>query len=185
MRIVIAVVLVAACGLVADGVLGVATGDTSTAPVTAESAAPRTVSVQGVANAPLDSEASATTATSVYRQAMAAALGDGQTKAQFLAEKGAATLGPVQSIAEGGGYIECPSGVEYSGGQPDFGYASGYGIVAAQSVPGAAARPVPAVGVQPRPKRKPKHRSRRGSAKKSAANACTLSTQVALVYALS
>jgi hypothetical protein len=180
MRIVIAVVALVACGLVADGLLGVATAETPTGPTTAVTSLQRTVSVQGVASEPLASEASAATATSVYRQAMAAAVADGQSKAQFLTEKAAATLGPVQSLAEGGGSIECPGDVEYTGGQPDFGFATGGGIVRAESLP-ATSRPVPAAG-RPVKKRKPHRRSK---AKKSAAGTCTLSTQVALVYQLS
>ncbi len=79
------------------------------------------MSVQGVATAPVISTASAEAAIAAYRQAMAAAIADGQAKAQYLAEKSGATLGQVQSIGEGGGYIECPEGVEYEGAQPDFG----------------------------------------------------------------
>jgi hypothetical protein len=182
MRIVIAVVALVACGLVADGLLGVATAETPTGPTTAVTAPQRTVSVQGVASEPLASEASAATATSVYRQAMAAAVADGQSKAQFLAEKAGATLGPVQNLAEGGGYIECPGNVEYTGGQPDFGYATGYGVVTAQSKAVATGRPVPFKG-----KRRVKRKTapKRGSARRSTAGTCTLSTQVVLAYQLS
>jgi hypothetical protein len=187
MRILIAATAVATGGLMATGVLGVATAETTpTAPATAV-AAPRIVSVQGVASEPLSSEASSATATSVYRQAMAAAVGDGQAKAQFLAEKTAAAVGPVQSVAEGGGYIQCPGEVEYTGGQPDFGFATGGVVVAGENTSGAAGRPVPAVGRAPvsRPKHKVKHHAKRGSARKATAGTCTLSTQVALVYQLS
>ena len=182
MKIVIAAAVVTTSGLIATGVLGVATAETSSVPTTGASPQ-RTVSVQGVASEPLASEASAATATSVYRQAMAAAIGDGQSKAQFLAEKAAATLGSVQSLAEGGGYIECPSEVEYTGGQPDFGFATGYGVVAAQNRSVATGRPVPFKGKR-RIKRKMTPAPKQGSAKQSSAGTCTLSTQVALVYQL-
>jgi hypothetical protein len=178
MRIVIAVLAVVACGLVADGLLGVATAETPTTPTAAVIAPPRTVSVQGVATAPLASEAPGATATAVYRQAMAAAVADGQSKAQFLAEKAGATLGPVQTLAEGGGSIECPGDVEYTGGQPDFGFATGVGVIRAESVPRVSHRPVAGKPVA-------KHRpSKRKSAKQSTAATCTLSTQVALAYQL-
>ncbi|HWX45271.1 MAG TPA: hypothetical protein VNY52_08100 [Solirubrobacteraceae bacterium] len=181
MRIVIAAALVAAVGLAAAGVLGVAgAAETTTAP--AVTAPLRTVSVQGVASEPLSSEASAATATSVYRAAMAEAVNDGRTKAQFLAEKGGATLGQAQTLTEGGGYIECPGGVEYVGGQPDFGFATGYGLVAAQSAPVAAGRPVPFQGKRKQPV---KRHTTRPAAKKSAGGTCMLSTQVAAVYQLS
>jgi Protein of unknown function (DUF541) len=187
MRILIAATTVATGGLIATGVLGVATAaETQTAPA-AGSAAQRTVSVQGVADEPLSSEASAATATSAYRQAMAAAVSDGQAKAQFLAEKTSAALGPVQSVSEGGGYIECPGEIEYTGGQPDFGFATGGVVVAGEDVSSAPGRAVPVVGRAPVPKskRKTKHHAKRGSARKSTAGTCTLSSQVALVYQLS
>jgi hypothetical protein len=182
MRIVIAATVAAAGGLVAAGVLGVATAETPTLPP------PRTVSVQGVATEAISQSASAAVATAVYRQGMADAVTDGQAKAQFLASKVGATLGPVQSMVEGGGYIGCAGGnesgnVEYQGEQPDFG-SSGVSISATGVSTGVATpRAVPVV-------HKPvvKHRkSRRKSptAKKAATAACTLSTQVSLLYTLS
>jgi hypothetical protein len=180
MKIAIAAAGMAATGLVAGGVLVMAakaeTPSTSTTPA---SAPLRTVSVQGVANEPLDSAASAEAATTVYRQAMAAAILDGQAKAQFLAEKAGAAVGQVQSIGEGGGYIQCPEGVEYQGGQPDFGSGSGISVVEGAVSP-PATRGAPTVH-----KAAKKHRKRHGSAKQAAAESCTLSTQVALVYQLS
>jgi hypothetical protein len=178
MRILIAAAAVATSALVAAGALGVAGADTTPAPAPT-SVLPRTVSVQGVASAPVASEASVATATAAYRQAMASAVADGQSKAQFLAEKAGAALGAVQSIGEGGGYISCPGEEEYQGGQPDFGSAGGgETFAAAPSVAGATVRH-PAV-------RKPaaKHRKRH-TAKQATAESCTLSTQVALAYLLS
>jgi Protein of unknown function (DUF541) len=164
----------------AIGVLGVAGAETTTS-TTPASVPLRTVSVQGVASAPVAPEANGATATAVYRQAMANAVADGQSKAQFLAEKAGATLGAVQSIAEGGGYIECPSGEEYSGEQPDFGYVNGGGIVAGASAPAIAGPRTPSVRKpavkRPKKRRKPK-------AKAAAAAVCTLSTQVTLAYQL-
>jgi hypothetical protein len=176
MRIPIVVASMAAAGLVAAGVLVMAaeaeTTSSSTAPT---SAALRTVSVEGVASAPVGSSASAEAATGVYRQAMAAAIADGLSKARFLAEKAGATLGQVQSIGEGGGYIGCPTGTEYEGAQPDFGYARG-------PVFSAAAAPAAKGGATPTLHKAPTKHHRRRSAKKAAAESCTLSTQVTLVY---
>ena len=133
-----------------------------------------------MATAPVTSTASAEAATAAYRQAMAAAITDGQAKAQFLAEKAGATLGQVQSIGEGGGYIQCPEGVEYEGAQPDFGSAEAR---CSRRHP----RPRREAPAQRRrsTKRPPKaNTTKRHSARKSAAESCTLSTQVALVYQL-
>ena len=184
MRIAFVVAGLAATVLVAGGVI-VMTAGAETTPTPPASAPVRTVSVQGVANEPIDSTASAEAATTVYRQAMAAAITDGQAKAQFLAEKTGATLGQVHSIGEGGGDIQCPEGEEYQGAQPDFGFAIGE-VVGVASPTEAAGRTTPTI--HKAPTKKPpvrKHRGRRGSAKKSAAEPCTLSTQIALVYELS
>jgi hypothetical protein len=180
MRIPIVVAGMAATGLLAGGVLVLAAeAETTTSSTPSTSAPLRTVSVEGVANAPVASAASSEAAIAAYRQAMAAAITDGQAKAQFLAEKTGATLGQVQSIAEGGGYIGCPTGVEYEGAQPDFGSAR-TPVFAAASAPAARAP-----GTSNAHKAKPlaKHHKRR-SAKKSAAESCTLSTQVTLIYQL-
>ena len=180
MRILLTAAAVSVGALAAVGVLGVAGAETTTTATTpAASVPPRIVSVQGVATAPLAPEANAATATAVYRQAMASAVTDGQSKAQYLAEKAGATLGPVQSIGEGGGGIECPGEEEYIGEQPDFGYATGGGeFVAGASAPALARTP----SVRKPAAKSHKHKKR--SAKAAAAATCTLSTQVALSYVL-
>ncbi len=182
MRILLTAAAVSVGALTAVGVLGVAGAETTTTVTTPVASAPlRTVSVQGVASAPVAPEANAATATAVYRQAMASAVTDGQSKAQYLAEKAGATLGAVQSIAEGGGGIECPGEEEYVGEQPDFGYAtSGGGIVAGSSAPALARPRTPGTH---KPAAKP-HKKKKRSAKAAVAATCTLSTQVALSYQL-
>ncbi len=175
MRVVVVAVAIAAVGLLAAGVLGVAGGAETPAP--APSAPQRTVSVQGVAGTPVASAAGPEAANAAYRQAMAAAIADGQGKAQFLAEKSGATLGAVQSVAEGGGYVECPGELEYEGAQPDFG--QGAPVIAAGRVGAATPRAV----LHSHPASAP-HRKKRRRAHKATVQTCTLSTQVALVYAL-
>jgi hypothetical protein len=181
MRILLTATAVTVAALTAVGVLGVAGAETTTTTTTPAASVPlRTVSVQGVASAPVAPEANAATATAVYRQAMASAVTDGQSKAQYLAEKTGATLGAVQSIAEGGGDIECPGEEEYVGEQPDFGYASGGEIVAGSNVQALARPRTPG---SHKPAVKP-HKKKKRSAKAAAAATCTLSTQVALSYQL-
>jgi hypothetical protein len=176
MKILVTAAAVSVGALIAVGVLGVASAETTPAPP--GSILPRTVSAQGVANAPIAPEASAEAAIAAYRQALASAVADGQGKARFLAEKAGATLGAVQSLEEGGGYIQCPEGEEYQGAQPDFGYASGGGIVAGSSL--AAPR-----RATPRTRKPPVKRHKKHSAKAAAGAPCTLSTQVGLAYQLS
>jgi hypothetical protein len=180
MRLVIPAATVTTVSLIAAGLLGVASAEapTTTAP-------PPTVTVQGVATEPIEQTASATTATAVYRQGMADAISDGQAKAQFLASKAGVTLGPVQSIVEGGGYIGCTSSEEssndeYQGAQPDFGSP---GVAGSTVAPRAIAEASP--GVQKPAATHRKKKRKKPSAKQASVTTCTLSTQVSLVYTLS
>ncbi len=179
MRGAIAATLVVVAGLVLANMLGVAAAE---APTTAT--AIQSVSVQGVGTAPIGQYAKLAEATAAYRVGMAAAVSDGQSKAEYLAGKAGATLGSVQSIIEDGGSINCTvsedaeSGyASYEGEQPDFGsaddVAQGRGLAVAPEE--AAASP---------PKRAVKRRRKRPTAKKASAPVCTLSAQVSLVYTL-
>jgi hypothetical protein len=164
--------------LVAAGMLGVASAE---APTTASP--PPTVSVQGVAIEPIEQSASSATATTVYRQGMAAAITDGQAKAQFLASSAGVTLGAVQSIVENGGYIGCTGNeIEYLGEQPDFG-SPGVGVSGAPvSVPRATSEVAPAT----KPAAKHAKKKRKAPvAKRASVAGCTLSAQVSLTYAIS
>ncbi|MHB1808669.1 MAG: SIMPL domain-containing protein [Solirubrobacteraceae bacterium] len=170
-------------GLLAVGVLGVASAETTPAGSTGGSAQARIVSVEGVAKSSIEPTASEAAAKGAYREAMASAIADGKEKAQFLAEKAGSSLGAVQSIAEGSGYISCPEEEQYEGAEPDFGSgASVYSVrpqVAARPLSGRASTPA-ATGH----KKVKKRRRRTGKAKAAAVQACTLSTQVALSYEL-
>lgn len=173
-RALTATVAVAAV-LFAASMLGVAVAEAPTA------TPPRTVAVQGVANVPIGQTDNVQAATAVYREAMAAAVTDGQTKASFLAGKAGATLGAVQSVVEDGGYIFCRGGggesgyAEYEGEQPDFGSGPRPGVVA------AAPAGAPAVRSAPRSKRR---KRRAPAARKATAGSCTLSAQVSLAYSI-
>lgn len=180
MRSVIAATLAVVAGLVAANMLGVASAEaptTTTAPV-------RSLSVEGVANVPIAQSANLATATAVYRQAMAEAMADGQSKAEFLAGKAAVTLGSVQRIVEAGGYIGCTNDeetnyAEYEGEQPDFGSPPSSISV----LPSAESESAPRVGAVRKPTLK--HPKKRVSAKKASAAKCKLTASVALVYAIS
>jgi hypothetical protein len=177
MRSVIAATLVVVAGLVAANMLGVASAEaptTTTAPV-------RSLSVEGVANVPIAQSANLATATAAYRQAQANAMADGQAKAEFLAGKAAVTLASVQSIVEGGGSISCTtdeesSYVEYLGERPDFGSPT----PTVSTVRGAV---VPESPTAHKPTLKPA--KKHVTAKKASVATCTLTAEVALVYAIS
>jgi hypothetical protein len=181
--IVIPAVVITVIALVTAGMLGVASAE---APTTAASPPP-TVSVQGVAIEPIEQSASSATATAVYRQGMADAVTDGQSKAQFLASKAGVTLGAVQSIVENGGYIGCTGNeVEYTGEQPDFG-SPGVGTSGATvSVPRVAGAAIPGAS-KPAGKhaRKKKKGHKAPVAKRASVVGCTLTAQVSLTYVIS
>jgi hypothetical protein len=177
-KLIPAIVAVAAV-LFAASMLGVAVAEAPT------STPLRTVSVEGIANVPVAQKANAAAATAVYREGMASAITDGQSKATFLAEKTGTTLGSVQSVTESGGYIWCrggteTEGVEYEGEQPDFGSGQERGI----AVPEAAATAAPSVPKQKAPVVKRRKKAKRPVAKKAAAGSCTLTAQVSLIYTI-
>jgi hypothetical protein len=176
MRNAIAVTLVVVAGLVLANMLGVAAAEAPTAVTAIQS-----VSVQGIGTAPIGPNAKLAEATAAYRDGMAAAVSDGQNKAEFLAGKAGATLGTVQSIIEDGGSISCTGEEDgyygYEGEQPDFGSADNVAQVRGLTVAPQDAASTPKPVVKRRRKKHP-------SAKQASAPVCTLSAQVSLVYTL-
>jgi hypothetical protein len=164
---------VVVAGLLAANMLGVAAAEGPTT-----TASPRTVSIQGVAKAPLAQGASAALATESYRQALASAVADGLGKAEFLASKAGVALGAAQSVVENGGSISCTAGPEaeylaYEGEQPDFPMNDAVAV--------APRTFAPAVRLS-KPKSKKRHKAK---AKKATTAGCAVSAQVSLVYAIS
>lgn len=181
MKLSLTAVLAAVAALVIANMIGTAVAE---APTTTTL---RTVSVEGIGTQPIAQNADAATATGVYRQAMAAAVTDGQSKAEFLTGKVGATLGAPQTITEDGGGIECVGDIqgdwmEYEGEQPDFGSARNAGQVLSstpESSSSEAAAPTRAVK-RKSSKRHKKHK--RPVAKKATAPGCKLTAQVSLAY---
>jgi Protein of unknown function (DUF541) len=179
-KLALTAVLSAVAALVVANMIGVAVAE---APTTTTL---RTVSVEGIGTQPIAQNADAASATGVYRQAMAAAVTDGQSKAEFLTGKVGATLGAPQTVAEDGGGIECSSGGEegwepYQGEQPDFGSARNAGqVLSSSAAPPAAA--APSSGAVKRTSTKRRHKRKRPVAKKATAPGCKLTAQVSLVY---
>jgi hypothetical protein len=175
----VVVTIAVVAGLFAANMLGVAVAEAPTG------TAPRTIGVQGTASLPIGPGDNAAAATAVYREGMAGAVTDGQSKAAFLASKLGATLGVVQSVAEGGGYISCiasgESGyAEYEGEQPDFGSAPQPGVFA----PAAASAPTNTAGRVTQGARPKRAKRKHPTAKKATAASCKLTAQVSLVYTI-
>jgi hypothetical protein len=174
MRSAVAATLTLVVGLFVANMLGVATAEAPTGTTT------RTLRVQGVASVPIGQHDSTTEATAVYRQGQAAAVADGQSKAEFLAGKVGAAPGAIQSVIEAGGYIECTGGGEseyagYEGGPPDFGNGPLPSAESEASSPEIAHTKRVTVKHAKR-----KHRT----AKKAASVSCVLTAQVSLIYAI-
>jgi hypothetical protein len=182
MKLTLTAVLAAVAALVIANMLGTAVAE---APTTTTL---RTVSVEGVGSQPIAQNADAATATGVYRQAMAAAVTDGQSKAEFLTGKVGAALGAAQTVTEDGGEIECSSGGEegwepYKGEQPDFGSARNAGqVLSSAAAPNATSAPSRSAGTVKRTSAKRHRRHRRPVAKKATAAGCKLTAQVSLAY---
>ncbi len=182
MKLALTAVLSAVAALVVANMIGVAVAE---APTTTTL---RTVSVEGVGTQPIAQNADAATATGVYRQAMAAAVADGQAKAEFLTGKVGATLGAPQTVTEDGGEIECNSGGEegwepYQGEQPDFGSARTAGqVLSSTASPSAASSPSQGSSAVKRTSAKRHRKHKRPVAKKATAPGCKLTAQVSLVY---
>jgi hypothetical protein len=179
MKLTLTAVLAAVAALVIANMIGTAVAE---APTTTTL---RTVSVEGIGSQPIAQNADAATATGVYRQAMAAAVTDGQAKAEFLTGRVGATLGAAQTITEDGGGIECSSGGEegwepYQGEQPDFGSARNAGQVLSSTTSPAAASSPSSTVKRTSAKRHRKHK--RPVAKKATAPGCKLTAQVSLAY---
>ena len=180
MKRVVALMLGMAAALVAVNALGIASAE---APTT--STPLRALSVEGVGTSPIAQEADATVADAAYRQAMAAAMADGQSKAEFLAGKAAATLGSVQDIGESGGSVQCHSGSEapypaYEGEEPDFGSATAVSEVGNAPTFTPEVAPVATTHSVKKRKKRKKH-----VAKAAAAVSCTVYADITLVYQLS
>jgi hypothetical protein len=166
--------------LFAASMLGVAVAEAPTATPL------RTISVQGVATLPIGQFDNGAEATAVYREGMSNAVADGQSKAGFLAGKAGGSVGAVQSIIEGGGYIGCIGGdensyAEYEGVEPDFGSAPQPTVAAAPLSASAPSKRSGSTTHRIKPKR---HKPKRPVARKAATVSCTLTAQVSLVYAL-
>jgi hypothetical protein len=158
----------------------------------AGSTASRVVDVEGVGVTPIPSNATAAQATAVYREGQAKALSDGQSKAQFIAEKEGVALGVPVTTVEDGGSIECSGFVEgegysryapYEGEQPDFGVAR---LTSSGSSSQNAVAPMAAAAPSKSVVHRPKGKHRRHTAKKAAASAptCNLTAEITLAYAL-
>jgi len=145
---------------------------------TAFGATGQQISVNGTGGASVPDGATNVQQQGAYDQALTAAIGDAQTKAQIVARQLSLTLGPVQSFTEQSDDYLGFCGVGFLPG------------VAAPAVPGSASAPA-AVGVSsshltPIPAKPKKHKAKKKAHKaQSGENTCQVQADVTVIYAAS
>jgi hypothetical protein len=143
-------------------------------PGTALAATGQQVSVNGAGEAPVPDGATTSQQQAAYDQALNAAIGDAQAKAQMVAQQLSLTLGPVQSFTEQSDDFLGYCGVGFLPG------AAATGISGSASAPKAAASngqltPIPAKH------KKHKHKKKAHRAQ-SSESACQVQADVTMVY---
>jgi uncharacterized protein YggE len=145
---------------------------------TAVAASGQQIGVNGTGGASVPSEATDAQQQAAYNQALAAAIGNAQTKAQMIAQQLSLTLGPLQSFTE-----QSDDYLGYCG----VGFLPG---VAASGVLGSASAPAAAGGTSgrltPIPARHKKHRAKRKAHKaQESNNTCQIEADVTVIYSAS
>ena len=144
-------------------------------PATALAATGQQISVNGTGGASVPEGATDSQQQAAYDQALTAAIGDAQAKAQMVAHELSLTLGPVETFTE----------------QSDdyLGYC-GIGFVPVAAAPGDAHAPAatnaPNGQLTPIPRKHRKHRSKRAAQKaQTSSDTCELEADVTVVYSAS
>lgn len=144
---------------------------------TAVAASGQQISVNGTGGASVPSEATDAQQQTAYNQALTAAIGDAQAKAQMVAQQLSLTLGPLQSFIE----------------QSDdyFGYC-GVGFlpgIAASGVSGNTSTPATAGSTSgqltPIPTKPKKHKTKKAHKAQESNNTCQLEADVTVTYSAS
>ncbi|MGA9876439.1 MAG: SIMPL domain-containing protein [Solirubrobacteraceae bacterium] len=141
---------------------------------TALAASGQQISVNGTGGAIVPDEATDTQQQTAYDQALTAAIGDAQAKAQMVAQQLALTLGPVQTFTE-----ESDDYLGYCG----VGFLPG---AVTNSVSGSASTPTAATPngqLTPIPAKPKKHKAKKKAHKaQNSENTCQVEADVTVVY---
>jgi hypothetical protein len=144
---------------------------------TAVAATGQQIGVNGTGGASVPSGATDAQQQAAYDQALTAAIGDAQTKAQMVAQQLSLTLGPLQSFTE--------QSQEYLG-YCGVGFLPG---VATSGVPGSASAPAAAGGTSgkltPIPAKPKKHKTKKAHKAQESDNTCQLEADVTVIYSTS
>ena len=144
---------------------------------TAVAATGQQIGVNGTGGASVPSGATDAQQQAAYNQALTAAIGDAQAKAQMVAQQLSLTLGPLQSFTE--------QSQEYLG-YCGVGFLPG---VATSGVSGSASAPAAAGSANgqltPIPAKPKKHKTKKAHKAQESDNTCQLQADVTVIYSTS
>jgi hypothetical protein len=141
---------------------------------TAQAATGQQISVNGTGEASVPAGATAGQQQAAYDQALTAAIGDAQAKAQMVAQQFSLTLGPVQTVTEESNDYLGYCGVGFLPGVASAGVSNGASAPTASAV-NSQLTPIPA-----KPK---KHKGKKKAHKaQSSESSCQLQADVTAVY---
>jgi len=145
---------------------------------TAVAATGQQISVNGTGGASVPSGATDAQQQASYNQALTAAIGDAQTKAQMVAQRFSLTLGPLQSFTEQSDDYLGYCGVGFLPGVAATGVSGSANPPAAAGTASGHLTPIPA---------KPKRHKTRKKARKAqeSDNTCQLEADVTVIYSAS
>ncbi|HEY5261615.1 MAG TPA: SIMPL domain-containing protein [Solirubrobacteraceae bacterium] len=134
------------------------------------------ISVNGTGGAIVPDEATDTQQQTAYDQALTAAIGDAQTKAQMVAQQLSLTLGPVQTFTEESDDYLGYCGVGFLPGAVTNSVSGSASTPTAAGAPNGQLTPIP-----PKPK---KHKAKKKAHKaQNSENTCQVEADVTVVYA--
>lgn len=134
------------------------------------------ISINGTGGATVPDEATSAQQQAAYDQALSAAIGDAQAKAQMVAQQLSLTLGAVQTFTEDSDDYLGYCGVGFLPGVAESNVSSGAEAPVAASSPSGQLTPIPA-----KPKR---HKSRKKAHKaQTSETTCQIEADVTVVYA--
>jgi uncharacterized protein YggE len=141
---------------------------------TAQAATGQQISVNGTGQSSVPAGATAGQQQTAYDQALTAAIGDAQTKAQMVAQQFSLTLGPVQTVTEQSDDYLGYCGVGFLPGVAAAGVSNG------ASAPTASATTSQLTPIPAKPK---KHKGKKKAHKaQSSETSCQLEADVTVVY---
>jgi uncharacterized protein YggE len=148
---------------------------------TAFAATEQQISVNGTGGASVPDGATYSQQQAAYDQALTAAIGDAQAKAQMVAQQFSLTLGPLQTFTEQSDDYLGYCGVGFLPGVATTGVSGSASAPAIAGAPSGQLTPIPAK----RKKHKTKRKAHKAQGSEGSENTCQLEADVTVVYSTS